>query len=133
MAQKAFDVEVLQIVVSIGGDEVAHFLEWVDFAGNGVQPPIAPFTDPTNGLTFPNFDATPNPALQTNLIFPIPCEFISPKLPLCAVIRPTNPKGVAAGVVTFLTDMGLFIGQSSQFFKTLNVLAKQADAARRGF
>src|ERR1700678_900727 len=35
MAQKAFDVEVLQIVVSIGGDEVAHFLEWVDFAGNG--------------------------------------------------------------------------------------------------
>ena len=133
MAQKAHNVEVLRIVVSIGGDEVAHFLEWVDFAGNGVQPPIAPFTDPVSGLTFPNFDATVNPSLQTNLIFPIPCEFIGPNLPRCAVIRPTNPKGIAAGVVSFLTAMGLFIGQSPTFFKLLNTLANQADAAQRGF
>ncbi|MGA7623198.1 MAG: ferritin-like domain-containing protein, partial [Candidatus Acidiferrales bacterium] len=77
MAQKAHNVEVLRIVVSIGGDEVAHFLEWVDFAGNGVQPPVAPFTDPVSDLTFPNFDATVDPSLQTNLIFPVPCEFIS--------------------------------------------------------
>ena len=35
-----------------------------------------------NGLpAFPNFDATVNPQLQTNLIFPVPCEFISPNLP----------------------------------------------------
>jgi hypothetical protein len=67
-------LQVLQILVSIGGDEVAHFLEWADFAGNGVQPPIAPFTDPITGLTFPNFDETVNPALQTNLIFPVPCD-----------------------------------------------------------
>lgn len=131
MAQKASNVEVLQIVVSIGGDEVAHFLEWVDFAGNGVQPSIAPFTDPVSGLTFPNFDETFNPALQTNLIFPVPCEFISAKLPRCAVIRPTNPKGIAAGVVKFLTDMGLFRGQSAAFFKALSGLATQADAAQR--
>jgi hypothetical protein len=131
MAQKASNLEVLRIVVSIGGDEVAHFLEWVDFAGNAVQPPIAPLTDPTNGLTFPNFNATGDPLLQTNLIFPVPCEFINPNLPNCAVIRPTNPKGIAAGVVSFLTAMGLFIGQSPAFFKTLNTLAKQADAAKR--
>ena len=133
MAQKASNLEVLRIVVSIGGDEVAHFLEWVDFAGNGVQPPVAPFTDPVSGLTFPNFDAAPDPSLQTNLIFPLPCEFISPSLPRCAVIRPTNPKGIAMGVVNFLTAMGLFIGQSPAFFKALNVLARQADAAQRGF
>jgi hypothetical protein len=131
--QKATNLQVLQILVSIGGDEVAHFLEWVDFAGNGVQPPVAPFTDPVSGLTFPNFDKTFNPALQTNLIFPVPCEFISPNLPHCAVIRPTNPKGIATGVVAFLTAMGLFIGQSPAFFKTLNTLAQQADAAQRGF
>jgi hypothetical protein len=35
-------------------------------------------------------------------------------------------------VVEFLTAMGLFIGQSPEFFKTLNTLAKQADAAQRG-
>ena len=133
MAQKAHNVEVLKIVVSIGGDEVAHFLEWVDFAGNSVQPPLAPLTDPDTGITFPNFDKTFNPALQTNLIFPVPCEFISPNLPRCAVIRPTNPQGIAKGVVKFLTDMGLFIGQSPAFFNQLAVLASQADAAQRGF
>jgi hypothetical protein len=132
-AQKATNLEVLRILISIGGDEVAHFLEWVDFAGNGVQPPVAPVTDPDTGLTFPNFDATVNPALQTNLIFPVPCEFISPKLPNCAVIRPTNPNGIAKGVVSFLTAMGLFIGQPPAFSKLLNTLANQADAAKRGF
>src|ERR1700689_3546139 len=131
MAQKASSVETLQIAVSIGGDEVAHFLEWVDFAGNGVQPSVAPFTDPVTGLTFPNFDVTFNPAIQTNLIFPVPCEFISATLPRCAVIRPTNPKGIAAGVVKFLTDMALFKGQSVAFFKALSTLAAQADAAER--
>jgi hypothetical protein len=133
MAQKANNVEVLRIVVSIGGDEVAHFLEWVDFAGNGVQPTVAPFTDPVSGLTFPNFDATVNPSLQTNLIFPVPCEFISAKLPRCAVIRPTNPKGIAAGVAQFLTAMNLFEGQPPAFFTALNKLASAADAAQRGF
>jgi hypothetical protein len=131
-AQKATNVEVLRILVSIGGDEVAHFLEWVDFAGNGVQPPVAPFTDPVSGLTFPNFDKTWIPAIQTNLIFPVPCEFISPNLPVCAVIRPTDPTGIAGGVVDFLTAMNLFDGQSPEFFKTLSTLAKQADAAQRG-
>jgi hypothetical protein len=133
MAQKARNVEVLKIVVSIGGDEVAHFLEWVDFAGNGMQPPIAPFTDPVLGLTFPNFDKTVNPSLQTNLIFPVPCEFIHPDLPRCAVIRPTDPKGIAMGVVNFLTAMNLFDGQPSDFFQVLKNLAEAADAATRGF
>jgi hypothetical protein len=36
-------------------------------------------------------------------------------------------------VVDFLTAMNLFDGQSPEFFKTLNTLAKQADAAKRGF
>ena len=133
MAQKASNLEVLRIAVSIGGDEVAHFLEWVDFAGNGVQAPVAPVTDPTNGLTFPDFNATGNPELQTNLIFPVPCEFLSAKYPRCAVIRPTNPKGIAMGVVNFLTGTGLFTGQSPEFFKAITTLARQADAAQRGF
>jgi len=133
MAQKVTDPEVLRIVLSIGGDEVAHFLEWVDFAGNGVQTPIAPFTDPTNGLTFPDFNATGKPILQTNLIFPVPCEFIDASLPRCAVIRPTAPEGIAAGAVKAFTDDGLFAGQSQEFFSALNALAEAADAAQRGF
>src|SRR6202041_4042900 len=78
LAQKVSSVEVLKILLGIGGDEVMHFLEWVDFSGNSVQPPLAPLTDPTNGVTFPNFDLTVNPLLQTNLIFGIAAEFINP-------------------------------------------------------
>ena len=132
LAQKATNPEVLKILLSIGGDEIMHFLEWVDFAGNGVQPPLAPFTDPTNGLTFPNFDKTVVPSLQTNLIFGVACEFISPDLPRCSVIRPTNPQGFALGVVHALTRSGHFIGQSPDFLKQFTTLANQADAATRG-
>jgi hypothetical protein len=133
LSQKVSNAEVLKITLSIGGDEICHFLEWVDFSGNGVQPPVAPFTDPTNGLTFPNFDKSPqNPLLQTNLIFPVPCEFISPQLPHCAVIRPTSPGQIdALGAVHALTADGLFIGQPAEFTQLLLEMAREADSARR--
>jgi hypothetical protein len=126
LSQKVTSAEVLRITLGIGGDEICHFLEWVDFSGNSVQPPVAPVTDPTNGLTFPNFDETVNPLVQTNLIFPVPCEFISPALPPCAVIRPIEISATDA-INGFVQD-GLFIGQSSKFFQTISQLAAQADA-----
>src|SRR5580698_3302007 len=89
LSQKVSEPEVLEITLGIGADEVAHFLEWVDFAGNAVQPPVAPVSD--SGLTFPNF-FTKGSLFQPNLIFPVPAEFISPKLPLCAAIRPLTDK-----------------------------------------
>ncbi len=132
LSRKVTSAEVLDITLSIGGDEVCHFLEWVDFAGNGVQAPVAPLTDPTNGLTFPDFNATANPLLQTNLIFPVPCEFISPRLPLCAVIRPTAQGQIdAVGAANGLNASGLFAGQRSDFLPFLLNLAQEADAARR--
>jgi hypothetical protein len=71
LSQKVSSLEVLKITLGIGGDEIAHFLEWVDFSGNGVQPPVAPVSD--QGLTFPNFFTTPGtPLFQPNLIFPVP-------------------------------------------------------------
>jgi hypothetical protein len=62
---------------------------------------------------------------------PEPCPFISPTLPKCSIIRPTNTNGIATGVVKFLTDMGLFRGQSQMFFSVLSQLAAEADAAQR--
>jgi hypothetical protein len=132
LSQKVTSAQVLEITLGIGGDEICHFLEWVDFSGNGVQPPVAPLTDPTNGLTFPNFDLTVNPLLQTNLIFPVPCEFISPKLPHCAVIRPTQPGQIdAVGAINGFIADNLFLGQSAEFSAFLLGLAQQADAAQR--
>jgi hypothetical protein len=71
--------EVLRIVLSIGRDEIAHFLEWVDFAGNGVQTPIAPLTDPITGLVVLDFNATADPLLETHLIFPLAGNVVLPE------------------------------------------------------
>jgi len=129
LSRKVTSEEVLEITLGIGADEVAHFLEWVDFAGNGVQPPVAPVSD--QGLTFPNF-LTKGPLFQPNLIFPVPCEFISPHLPHCAIIRPlTNKFGGARAAAKFLTDMNLFAGQPKEFFTILQTMADEADAATR--
>jgi hypothetical protein len=132
LSQKVSHVEVLKITLGIGGDEICHFLEWVDFAGNAMQPPVAPLAA-ANGLpAFPNFDVTVNPLLQTNLIFPIPCEFISSTLPKCAVIRPTSQGQLdAVGVVNSFIADGLFTGQSQTFLETLLTMAAEADAAQR--
>jgi hypothetical protein len=132
MSQKVTNPEVLEITLGIGGDEIAHFLEWVDFAGNGVQDPVAPFTDSVTGLTFPNFFSPLNPLIQPSLIFPVPCEFKS-GLPHVSIIRPlTDAVGGAMAAVKGLTASGLFIGQSTEFFNTITALAQAADAAQRG-
>jgi hypothetical protein len=131
-AQHASSAEVLEILLGIGGDEIAHYLEWVDFCGNGVQKPVAPLTDPTNGLVFPNFIAEHQVLTQPNLIFPVPAQFISANLPLCATIRPISNKAfTAAGFVNALINDGLFIGQSPAFLQFSMDLATRADAARR--
>ena len=132
LSQKVTSLEALKITMAIGGDEIAHFLEWVDFSGNGVQSPVAPFTDPKLHLTFPNFFSPLNPLIQPSLIFPVPCEFISPKLPHCAVIRPTSDKfGGAVATIASFTEDNLFFGQPQEFFKEVNQLAEAADEAQR--
>lgn len=129
MAQRATSVEVLQILISIGPTETMHFQTWHDKAGNA-----PPLTDPTNGLMFPDLNSSPfgGEEFSTNLIMPEPCPFISRMLPRCSVIRPTATHGIAKSVVAFLTNMGLFIGQSPAFFELLGELAADADNARRG-
>jgi hypothetical protein len=133
MAQRASSVEVLRILISIGPTETMHFQTWSDKAGNAVSTPLAPLTDPTNGLTFPNLNSAPfgGETFQTNLIMPEPCPFLSRSLPVCSIIRPTETNGVAMGVVKFLTAMGLFIGQPNAFFELLQDLAADADHANR--
>jgi hypothetical protein len=131
MSQKVTDPEVLEITLGIGGDEIAHFLEWVDFSGNGVQVPVAPFTDAISGLSFPNFFKPLKKKTQPSLIFPVPFEFKG-NLPQVSMIRPlTDQFAGAVAAVNALTASGLFIGQSQQFFTVLNAMAVAADAAVR--
>jgi hypothetical protein len=133
MAQRATSVEVLRILISIGPTETMHFQTWSDKAGNA--PPLTAVDPVTKvSVTFPDLNSPPfgGEEFQTNLIMPEPCPFLSRKLPVCSIIRPTETKGIAMNVVTFLMAMGLFIGQSPAFFKVLHDLAVDADAARRG-
>jgi hypothetical protein len=133
LAQRVTDPEVLRILLSIGPTETAHFQTWHDKAGNAVNDPLAPLTDPNDPtLVFPNLNTTPGGEdFQTNLIMPEPCPFLRRKFPVCSIIRPTQTKGAAMGALNALTQDGLFIGQSREFFQLLRDLAEDADEARR--
>src|SRR5205814_3095522 len=131
LAQKVTSLEVLRILISIGGSEIMHFQTWQDKAGNAT--PLTDF-DPINNssVTFTDLTTNQPETLQANLIMPEPCEFISPKLPACAIIRPSGPGQLdATGVINSFIADGLFRGQSSQFMQLITSLARAADAADR--
>jgi hypothetical protein len=134
LSLKVTDLEVLRIVVSIGGVEVDHFGLWHDKAGNAVAQPLAGVIDPETNVTFPDLNTKPfgGEEFQTNLILPEPTEFISKQLPACSVIRPslTEHAGAVATIVSFTNDL-LFAGQSQEFIQTVMALATAADAAQR--
>src|SRR5882762_8109551 len=134
LAQKITNLEVLRILLSIGGSEIMHFQTWHDKAGNA-----ALITD--GNLTFPNLnDPTHTPAqadaLQTNLIMPEPTLFLDKGLGPVSILRPTSTQqgGAVASVVSFVED-GLFLDPSTNrntgIVDVLLRLAEEADEARR--
>jgi hypothetical protein len=129
LAQRATDVEVLRILMSIGPTETMHFQTWSDVAGNA--PPLTA-VDPVTGVRVKFLDLeVENELFDKALIMPEPCPFLDRSLPIVSIIRPTNTDGAAMGALTFLTNMGLFIGQSQAFFAYMTQLAQDADAATR--
>jgi ferritin-like protein len=129
LAQRVNSKEVLRILLSIGPTERMHFQTWHDKAGNAVSPPLAPLTDPKGKqLVFPDLTQS-GELFQPNLIMPEPTIFLQRAFPVCSIIRPTETNGVANGALTFLTDTGLFVGQSKAFFTFMEQLADAADAA----
>jgi len=124
LSLKCSSLLALRIVTSIEGTEVAHFEIWNDKAGD------APPVDSGDGLVFPDLNASPD--TTTSLVMPRPCKFISEDLPLCSVIRPTSiSQAGATAAAHFLTNTGLFAGQSDAFFAALFGLAAKADRAVR--
>jgi hypothetical protein len=134
LALKVTNREVLRVLLSIGPTETSHFQTWHDKAGNAVSTPLAPLTD--GALVFPDLNSPPFPVgfgledFQTNLIMPEPCPFLDQRFPAVSIIRPTSiEQGGAVATVQGFTLDGLFIGQSSEFFRMLNDLAQEADKA----
>jgi hypothetical protein len=133
LAQRARSVEVLRILLSIGGTEICHFQTWHDKAGNAkvLTNVIDPVThvSVTFDLNAPRFSTE---EFQPNLIMPEPTVFLSRQFPPVSIIRPTETRGAAMATVKAFTDDGLFIGQTTEFNELLQDLAADADAARRG-
>jgi hypothetical protein len=141
LAQKVTNLEVLRILLSIGGSEIMHFQTWHDKAGNAAQ-----ITD--GNLTFPVLDGSNDPntgatgttdianSFQANLIMPEPTLFLNKKLGPVSIIRPTSTEqgGAVASVVSFAED-GLFLdpstNQNTGIVDVLMRLAEEADEVRR--
>jgi len=140
LAQKVTNLEVLRILLSIGGSEIAHFQTWHDKAGNAAN-----ITD--GDLTFPSLNSGVDPntgatgagiadEFQTNLIMPEPTLFLNEKLGPVSIIRPTSTTqgGAVASVQSFVDD-GLFLdpatNKNTGIVQVLLGLAEEADAARR--
>jgi hypothetical protein len=143
LAQKVTNLEVLQVLLSIGPSETMHFQTWQDKAGNAPN-----ITD--GDLTFPDLNGGVDPntgksgtavadLFQTNLIMPEPTFFLNSKFGPVAIIRPTSEAGgggAVAAVKSFVDD-GLFIDPASNnntgIVAVLMRLAEAADDARRRF
>jgi hypothetical protein len=140
LAQKVTNLEVLRVLLSIGGSEIMHFQTWHDKAGNATSitdgdlsfPNLNSGVDPNNGSTGANVADE----FQTNLIMPEPTVFLNPRLGPVAIIRPTSTQqgGAVASVVSFVDD-GLFLdpdtNKNTGIVDELMRLAEEADEARR--
>jgi hypothetical protein len=138
LAQRVTSVEVLRILLSIGGTEIAHFQTWHDKAGNAIPSPNGvPIIDPVTKIPvfFPDLTNAAVPPvgedLQSNLIMPEPTAFLSRKLPACSIIRPTATENAATVALQGFINMNVFVGQSRAFLRFVTQLAQEADAARR--
>src|SRR6266568_2569114 len=88
LAQLVSNPEVFFFFLDTAPTETAHFQTWHDKAGNAPA-----LTDPTNGLVFPDLNASGGEDTQTNLIMPEPTVFLSRKFPVVSIIRPTQIVG----------------------------------------
>ena len=140
LARKVTNLEVLRILLSIGGSEIMHFQTWHDKAGNAALitdgnlkfPDLNAGVDPNNGAS----DKNVPDMFQTNLIMPEPTLFLNKNLGPVSIIRPTSTQqgGAVASVVSFAED-GLFLDPSTNkntgIVDVLMRLAEEADEARR--
>jgi Ferritin-like domain len=138
LAQKVTNLEVLRVLLSIGGSEIMHFQVWHDKAGNAPK-----LTD--GNLSFPDLNTGNDPntgasgsadEFQTNLIMPEPTLFLNKQFGPVSIIRPTSTEqgGAVASVVSFVED-GLFFdpatNKNTGIVDVLMRLAAAADEAKR--
>jgi hypothetical protein len=140
LAHQVSNLEVLRVLLSIGGSEIMHFQVWHDKAGNAPNitdgnlsfPVLDGSVDPNNGSTGPAVADT----FQANLIMPEPTVFLDQSLGSVSIIRPTSSQlNGAVAALTGLVKDGLFFDASTNgntgIVAALMNLAQAADAVQR--
>lgn len=122
---KVSNPDVLRIVGSIYATEAIHYAIFEDTFGG-----IKAFRNADGTLVVPDLTEGKH---GSEHVMPKRCAFLDLSLPTCSVIRPSATANAGAiAAVRALTASNLFLGQSRKFFRTLNELAEQADAAVAG-
>ena len=136
LSQKLKRARVLKVALGIGGDEIAQFLAWADFAGVAIQGPPFCFeksrqSATENGMFSWEFNIKYGRSFSRNdLNFPAPADFMSKVLWQWPVVLPRDEQfdGAVATINSF-TQNGLFVGQSPDLLRRLAQMAGDADAA----
>ncbi len=135
LSQKVKRAKVLKITLGIGGQEIAHLLEWIEFASSAFQ--CSPFSfgnlDPSiteqgMNLSDPCGFAL-GPVFKAKLQFSSGDGFIHQGVPISPVISSDHRFSSAVATINSFIDNGLFFGQSAKFLRTLMTLSEEADAA----
>jgi len=123
--------KVLKVALGIGGNEIAHFLEWVDFAGNAVQRVPFPIQNrPSMMIANANGGVPPD---RPRFNFTIPRDGSSEFSSDCSARLPLETRfGGAVDTMNHLSQNGLFVGQSPEFLRRLLHMAEEADSALEG-
>jgi hypothetical protein len=127
--------KVLKVALGIGGNEIAHFLSWVDFAGSAVQWPPFQSDNLPSPMEGCDLSLTTNanvavPFERPGLNFPIPPDVFSEFLTDCAALLPLETRfGGAVNTINNFSQNGLFVGQSPEFLRTILQMAEEADSA----
>ena len=138
LSQNLKRARVLKVALGIGGDEIAQFLTWADFAGVATQG--SPFcfgksrpSSTENGMSCWVFDIHHRRSFSRHEFnCPATGDFMSKVLRQWPVVLPRDDQfdGAAATINSF-TQNGLFVAQSPDFLRKLAQMAQDADAAAR--
>jgi len=127
---------LLKIFLGIGGQELAHFLGWVDIASKVSPGPPFRFDIPPTPIEchselLDERDAVPSHLLsQAGKMFSAYGGSARTDLPVTSVFPSIEEelRGAVATIHCFTQD-GIFVGQSDEFMKMLMALANEADDA----
>jgi hypothetical protein len=136
LSQKVKRAHVLKVTLGIGGDEIAHFLTWVDFTRVAIQGhPFSfgcgqsPATEYCRSIRDSNLRRGPSIS-NHDPNFPAPTDFMSKVYRQWPVVLPRDDQfGGAVSSINSFTQNGLFVGQSPEFLRRLTEMAEDADAA----